>query len=194
MAKRVTAKGDFGQLAVASAVLVGVVSIVYALSFGLLDRSQPELAAIVNAACLVLAGLLSLPVVIALYQRLQAVDRGYAAYGALLGTLGAIGSIMHGGYDLGSAISVPYANPASLANLPSQSDPRGLLTFAVTGLAIIVRTLLFKRARANRWFVLTGFLLGAILIFIYFARLIIVYLDDPLIVATVIATGLVINP
>jgi hypothetical protein len=48
----------------------------------------------------------------------------------------ALGAAIHGGYDLANLINLP-ASAAALPDLPSQVDPRGLLTFGVMGLGLL---------------------------------------------------------
>ncbi|MDP9243568.1 MAG: hypothetical protein M3O77_00615 [Chloroflexota bacterium] len=55
-----------------------------------------------------------------------------AFWALALGLAGALGAALHGGYDLANAINPPASDP--IANLPSPIDPRGLLTFGVSGL------------------------------------------------------------
>jgi hypothetical protein len=57
----------------------------------------------------------------------------------LLGFTGALGSAVHGGYDLANALSTPTNTlTETIARLPNPVDPRGLLTFGVAGLGLFV--------------------------------------------------------
>ena len=49
--------------------------------------------------------------------------------------VGSLLSLVHGGFDLANVIHPPGQD---LADLPNFADPRGLATFAITGLAYFV--------------------------------------------------------
>ena len=68
-------------------------------------------------------------------------DEAASRLGLTLGVVGAVGSAIHGGYDL--AISLPVA--AGPLDAPNAVDPRGLLTFGAAGLGLLV--IMADRAR-----------------------------------------------
>src|SRR5690348_6629084 len=61
----------------------------------------------ISAFFLMLGGLLATPVLLAVYERLRETDASFARWGLLLGLAAAIGSLIHGGYDLANAINPP---------------------------------------------------------------------------------------
>jgi len=89
----------------------------------------------------------------------------------VLALVGAFGATLHGGYDLANLANPP----ASLAtDLPSSVDPRGLGTFALTGLALAVIGVLILRGGAfPRPLGYLAFLSAALLVFVYVGRLVI---------------------
>jgi len=132
---------------------------------------------------------------VGLYSRLQQTEAGFALWALLLGTLGAGGSLLHGGYNLANAVNIPDSLPTNLANLPSQADPRGLLTFGITGIAVLISAWLIVRGGVlPRNLGYLGYILGILLIVIYLGRLIVLDPTHPLIVAAVLPTGFIINP
>src|SRR5215210_2061958 len=88
-----------------------------------------------------LGGLLSTAVLAAVYGRLRETDAAFALWGFLLGIAGALGSAVHGGYDLANSINPP----PSISDLPNPVDPRGLLTFGVAGAALFIVAWLILR-------------------------------------------------
>jgi hypothetical protein len=177
------------------AILTGVVGLLYAVAFIVIARSNPQLGGLLSALFLAVGGLLSTAVFTALYLHLETADRGFALWALLLGMIAAIGSAIHGAYDLANAIHVPDSLPANLANLPNQVDPRGLLTFRLAGVAVLVVAWLGARSgRLPRNLGYLGYVLGVLLVVIYLARLIILDATNPLIVVTVLITGFIINP
>jgi hypothetical protein len=177
------------------AILAGISGFLYAVAFVGIARSNPQLGGLFSALFLMLGGLLTSAVIVELYQRLRETDESFALWALALGLIGAAGSAIHGGYDLANAINVPDSIPANLANLPSQVDPRGLLTFGVAGLGILlVSWLMVRGGQFPRNLGYLGYVLGILLIVIYLARLIILDPTNPLVVAAVLPTGFIINP
>lgn len=141
---------------------------------------------------LTIAGLMSLEVFAALYLKLKEVDEGWALIALLLGLAGAIGTIVHGGYDLANAI-----NPPSIVNtdLPNQVDPRGLLAFGVTGFAILKNAYLMRMSKKfTENLALLGFVSGVLLIIIYLGRLIVLNPADPILKYPILIEGFIVNP
>lgn len=177
------------------AIGAGVAGLLYAISFVVVARSNPQLGGLLSAVFLTLGGLFSSAVFIALYLHLEGADRGFALWAALLGVIASIGSAVHGAYDLANAIHVPDSIPANLANLPNPVDPRGLLTFGLAGVAVLVVAWLSVRSgRLPRSLGYLGYVLGILLVLIYLARLIILDATNPLIVVAVVVTGFIVNP
>jgi hypothetical protein len=99
---------------------------------------------------------------------------------------------IHGGYDLANAI-----NPPASANLdlPSQIDPRGLLTFGVMGIALFVIAWLIGRSVVlPKGLGYLGYLLASLLVIIYLARLIILDPSHPILLGPVLVAGFAVNP
>jgi hypothetical protein len=98
------------------------------------------------------------------------------------------GSAIHGGYDLARAI-----HPATgLPGVPSAIDPRGFLTFGLTGLGLLILASLIRRVGAFPAGLGTlGMVLGILLVAVYVARFI---LDpnEPLLLGLAGVTGLVV--
>jgi hypothetical protein len=186
---------SFEKFAGLCAIAAGIVGFLYALAFVVVSRSNPQLGGLLAALFLALGGLLSSVVFTGLFSRLQSTEPGFALWAVILGLFGAMGSLIHGGYDLANTINVPDSLPANLANLPSQVDPRGLLTFGVVGIALLVTAWLIARGgQLPRNLGYLGYLLGVLLIVIYLGRLIILDPTHPLLVAAVLPTGFIINP
>jgi hypothetical protein len=148
--------------------------------------------ALLYSLCLMLGGLLSL---VALLERLGEVDAQVAMLGLMLGAVAALGATIHGGYDLAVVLNSPGDVPAGVAALPSQVDPRGLLTFGVAGLAVLLSGLLMRRHPAfSRGLTALTFVLGALLIVVYLGRLIVLTPTSPLVLLPAALTGFVVNP
>jgi hypothetical protein len=180
------ARPGFERLAGLAAIAAGVVGFVYSASFVL----RPIDALL--GACLLLTGLLASLTLVALYERLRPTDPALALWGLLLGLAGTLGSAMHGGYDLANALHPPASvNP----DLPSQIDPRGLLTFGVTGLALwVVAWLILRCGQFPRGLGYLGYVTAALLIILYLARLIVLDATSPLVLGPALIAGFVASP
>jgi hypothetical protein len=109
-----------------------------------------------------------------------------------VGVVAAIGSVIHGGYDLANSINPPGTGTG---DLPSQIDPRGLLTFGVTGLALFGITWLMSRGGGfPKSVAYLGYALAALLIVVYLGRLIILSPSNPAVLIPAAITGFMISP
>ncbi len=177
------------------AIAAGIAGFLYALAFIVIARSNADLGGMLSALFLMIGGLLSSAVMAALYTHLREGEGGFALWGLVVGAVGAAGSAVHGAYDLANAIHVPDSNLANLANLPSQVDPRGFLTFGVIGIGVLVFAGLITRSgKLPKNLGYLGTLLGILLVVIFLARLIILDATNPVVVVTVVITGFIINP
>jgi hypothetical protein len=82
-----------------------------------------------------------------------------------------------------------------LQSTPNPVDPRGLLTFGLTGLALIFLGVMIARSeRLPRWLGYLGCLNGVLLVVLYLGRLLILDPANPLIVIPALLTGFLLNP
>jgi hypothetical protein len=185
----------FQKFAGLLAILAGVCGLLYSLSFIVLSQSAPEQALALSGLLLMLGGLLTTAGMIALYQRLEEFDSGFALWALVLGLASALGATVHGAYDLANAINPPDSNMPSFADLPNQVDPRGLFTFGIAGLAILVFSWLIIRSGVlPKNFGNLGLLLGLLLIVIYLGRLVILDTTNAVNVVPALLVGFIINP
>ena len=188
---------SYERRAGALAIAAGIGGIVYSVAFlgGVVAGWAPELGKLVSAIALLVGGLLTVAVMVAIYRRLLSAAAAMALLGLALVVIGATGATVHGGYDLANAINPPATDPLADANLPSPIDPRGLLTFGLSGLGLLV---LMLKARTTG--VLTprvaalGALVGALMIVVYLGRLIVLDPTNPLVAGPAALTGLILSP
>lgn len=186
---------NFGRFAGLLSILAGVSGFLYALSFLVIARSRPELGTLLAALFLLLGGLLASAAIVALFDRVHQSEFGFALWAVVLSLVGALGSAAHGGYDLSSALHPAAENIPSLANLPNQVDPRGLLTFGLAGLGLLVFAwLVSKDAGLPKGLSIVGYISAVLLILIYLARLVILDATHPVLIVLVLLEGFLINP
>ena len=186
-----TTSKTFERFAGLSAVLVGIGSVAYSAAFVLAVRADSRAAVVVTAVLLLLGGLLTMPVMVALHQRLRAADQGFALWALLLGVLGSLGSAIHGGFGLAKIVGPPTLP----TEIPNPVDPRGLLTFGVVGLALVVFAALIRQGgglpRALGW---VGAATGVLLVLVYLGRLILFDPNNPVLLGVAALTGVIANP
>ena len=183
------------------ALVAAVGSLAYSVAFVVLKNAG------LYSALLMIGGLVTAAVLVGVYSRVRAAGAEVAGLALLLGVIGAMGSLSHGAYDLANAIH-PEASPAqviaatsskALATLPSEIDARGVMTFGIAGVAILLFSWLIARAgNLPRGLGYLGYLLGALLVIVYLGRLIVL---DPTtstgtiaVLAPAALTGLIVNP
>ena len=192
------ATASYERFAGICAVLAVIGGLLYSVAFVILKQVT------LYSVILLTGGLLSIVVFVALYNRFRASDPSFAMLGFAFGLAAGIGSAVHGAYDLANALH-PEAAPSvlasdkvtadTLASLPNSVDPRGLLTFGVSGLAFLIFAWLISRSGSlPRGLGYLGYLLGLLLVEIFLARLIILDPKNPIVLYPAAATGLLISP
>lgn len=180
-----TRSAPFERFAGVCAVLAGVAGFLYAVAFVVL---QDEL---LSGLFLMLVGLLTSVALLAVYERLRETDGSFALLALVLGIAGALGSAVHGGYDLANAINPP----SSMPDLPNPVDPRGLLTFGVAGAALlVVGWLIVRGGQFPRGLGYLAYLSVVLLAILYLGRLIVFDPTSPVILIPALSNGFLINP
>jgi hypothetical protein len=177
---------SFEKFAGVCAILAGATGFLYAVAFVVLQDT------LLSGLFLMLGGLLSTAALAAVYDRLRETDAAFALWALLLGISGALGSAVHGGYDLANSINPP---PSLSADLPNQVDPRGLLTFGIAGVALfVVAWLILRGGQFPRGLGYLAYLSAVLLVALYLGRLIILEPTSPVILVPALLNGFLINP
>jgi hypothetical protein len=187
----------YERLAGLAAILAGAGGLVYSVAFigGVVLGGAPELGITVASTALLIGGVLTLAVLVAIYGRVRAVAPELAALGLLLGAAGAIGASVHGGYDLANVLHPPVSDVLAVNELPNPLDPRGLLTFGFAGLGLLVLAWLLRRSGTVPQRLGTlGMLVGALLVVVYLGRLIVLDPTNPLVAGPAALVGFVLSP
>lgn len=186
---------NFDRMTGLAAMAAGVSALGYSISVVIISRTNADLGEMLSGWFLVLGALLVLPVLVALYQRLRPADEGLALLALILSLVGTVGAMMHGGYVLANAFGAPGQVPTDLAALPSQVDPRGLFTFAITGLGwFIWAALLATHKKYPVELGQIGYFLGSLLTIIYLAHLFGFGGDNPVVLIPSIMVGFFVYP
>jgi hypothetical protein len=143
----------FGALAFAA---------IFAVIVGGTHQEKPFFALLLGGA------ILAVPVFVAIYQRLRETDEAFALTAFVLGLLGALGGILHGGYEL-AALETP---PKEGYYPGVESVTKGVLRYGSAGLALIlVGWLIVRGGRFPRALGYVGIFGGGLLVLTYFGRL-----------------------
>lgn len=184
---------SFARFAGISALLAAGIELSYAVSFIIVSRSNPHLGTFLSALFLLLLGSVSLPALVAVYLLLRNVNEGFALYGLVVAVGGAVGTSVHGAFDLATSINPPITGLAT--DLPSQIDPRGILTFVFSGIGLfVISWLIGKGNELPQWLAPWGYVTAALLIIIYLGRLTILTPANPVILWPVLLSGFVVYP
>jgi hypothetical protein len=177
---------DYERFAAVCAVLSAAAGLLYAVAFIVLGNLQ------LSAVLLLLGGVLTTAALVGVYARLRAVDAAASRLGLTLGVVGAVGSAIHGGYDLAVGLHPVAAGPL---DAPNAVDPRGLLTFGAAGLGLLVMSWLIRRGgQFPRPLGYLAALTGVLLVVLYLARLIVLDPANPLVLGPALLTGFVLSP
>jgi len=168
------------------AYLAGIFAFAYAYAFVLAQSP------FWSAVFLLLTGLFAVKIMAVLYRQLRDREETLALIALLFGVAGTFGTLIHGGYDLATVLAPPANVFTDVAN---QVDPRGLLTFGLTGIGVAMFSWLMGEQKAfpvglQRW----GYLSAALLVIIYLARLIIVSPAHPFLFYPVLLEGFLVGP
>jgi hypothetical protein len=153
------------RLAGSCATAVGVGGLLYGVLFAWIVWGSPAWVPELWFGLLLLGGLLSVPVAVALFQRLRVVDEGLALTALVLAVLASAGGILHGGFGLAKAV-----NPGAVAEGQSP-DALGALRFATGGVSLLVLGWLVAAGAAlPQRLAPLALLSGAVLVFTYLGR------------------------
>lgn len=196
-ADRADSDPAFSRLAGTCAIAAGVAGFVYSVAFiglVLLDAA-PDLGVIISSIALLIGAVLTVIVYAGLYRLLLDIGGGLALVALLLGVTGAVGAAIHGGYDLAVALHPPADGIGAVTDLPNAIDPRGLLTFGVSGVAaLIASSLIARHPTLPARLATLGYVAGALLIVIYLGRLIILTPTNPVVAVPAALAGFIVNP
>jgi hypothetical protein len=187
---------DFDRLTGGAAIVAGVVAFLYAVAFIILVIAgvAPEPGFAFASVLLLVGGLLSAVALTGLFPRLWAVSAPFAMLALLFGVGGTFGAAIHGGWDLAVTLHPPEGFE-QLPNVPSEVDPRGLLTFGFSGIGLLLASWLIVRGgRLPRNLGYLGYMAAALLLIIYLARLIILTPTNPIVAGPAALAGFIVNP
>ena len=157
----------YQRVAGIAAFFVGFGALVYAILFVTIVEGNTETEP--WFAILMLGAVATVPVLIALYYTLRPYDQAAALTALVLGLFGALGGVLHGGYELGLLVTPPenvaaYPGPESIS--------KGVLRYLVAGLALlVVAWLVWASGLLPRGIAYLAALGGALLVFVYIGRL-----------------------
>ena len=178
------------------AVVAGLFGFLYSIAFVLIQPTSPLIGAILSSTFMIIIGFFTTGTLTAIYGRLRGRSPEFALWAYLLGVVGAVGSAIHGSYDLANAIHpLSLGATEAAAGVPSQVDPRGFLTFLIYAVALLTFSILIITSRRfpNALGIL-GIVLAAVLMLLYFARMISLDPSNLLVVVLVILSGFILSP
>jgi hypothetical protein len=160
---------SFQRFAGWSAVTAAAAGLTFTVAFSIVVREGDRWAKWVSAVALAGGGLVTVPVIIALYALLRDREPEFALLGAFIGVVGALATATHGAFDVGG---LSERITADLGDVPNFVDPRGFSTFALTALALLVFGWLGLRTGGlDRTVARLAVLVAVLLVVLYVRRL-----------------------
>jgi hypothetical protein len=182
---------SFRRFAACSALLAAAASLVFTVAFAVVVQEGERWAQWVSWTALLIGGLLSVPVLTALYARLGRSEPEFALLAVVFGVAGAFGAAVHGAFEW-SVLANP---PGPSGDLPSAVDPRGFLTFGVTGIALgLFGWLICRVGSLPRSAGGLGLAAAALLLVVYVGRLTVLDPKTDVIRIAALVSGLVLVP
>jgi hypothetical protein len=177
-------------------VVAGIFGFLYSLSFVIIQRNSPEIGAILSSFFLIIVGFFTTGTLTAIYSRLRGRSPEFALWAYLLGVVGSLGSAIHGAYDLANAIHPSAAVAAqAAANIPSQIDPRGFLTFLIYAVALLTFSILIVTSkRYPHTLGILGIVTASVFMLLYLARLIILDPTNLIVLILAVLSGFILAP
>jgi hypothetical protein len=158
----------FERFAALAAFFVALGALMYSIFFITIVEGASGFETDIWFALLMVGALVTIPIFIALYNRLREIDTGFALTALVLSLGAAFGGVLHGGYELGGLITPPTGGYGP----GPESISHGILRYAVGGLALLFFSWLIQRDRRfPSWLAYLGYLGGALLVLIYVGRL-----------------------
>ena len=166
----------FSRFGATSAILVGPLSIAYALFYLVIARQAEFVGMLGSWLILGASGIFSSAAYVALYQRLRPASEGFALWALLLGVAASFATLAHGAYEALVLLAESGATGAqataidTVRQVPSQVNPAGLASFLVVGIvAIVFGWLIVQSGFLPRTLGYLGMFNALLLIFLYFA-------------------------
>jgi hypothetical protein len=171
-----------------AALAVAVGGVLYSLLFVVAVKSGSSLAATASWLVLLVMALVSSAVLVVVYEQVRAADPATALWALVLAVAGAYGSLAHAGYALASERN-------RTTDVVSQVDPRGLATFGITGLALLLFAVVIRRTEVlPSGLGSLGLVFGVLLVLTYLGRLVLVDPNNLALLGIAAIAGLVVHP
>jgi hypothetical protein len=171
-----------------AALVVAAGGVLYSLLFVVAVKSGSSAAALASWLVLLVMALVSSAVLVAVYEQVREVDPPTSLLALVLAVAGAYGTMAQAGYALASETN-------RTGDVASQVDPRGLATFGLTGLALLLFAVVIRRAATLPSGLGTlGLVFGVLLVLTYLGRLLIVDPNNLALLGIAAVAGLVVHP
>lgn len=181
----------FERFAGGCAVLAALAGVAFTVTFAIAVREEERWALWASAVALTIGGVVTVPVLLALYERVRDPERHFALVALVLGLFGAVGAAIHGAFDIGT-LSKP---PPTDYDFPNAVDPRGFLTFALAGVSLaLFGWLILRGSTLPRVAGQLAIAAAVLLLVLYFGRLIILDPNAYIIRVAALVSGLVVSP
>lgn len=174
---------------------VGISFFLHTAASVLVAHADKRIGTTLSAFLLIVAGLLISLLNVGLYNHLRKTNETIALWLLIISSFAAFGSIAHGGYDLAIATSKTPNDVLDIGGNPNATDPFGMLTFGLTGIAVAGWTWLKgKEESYHPDFLRLGYSLAILLFMLFAGRLLGLDPEGWIVVGLVALTGMILHP
>lgn len=163
---------SFDRFGGISAILVGVLAIVYAIFYLVIAKQAEYVGTVGSWIILAASGVFVGAAYVALYRRVRGSGEGFALWALFLGMAQSLGTLLNGAYQALLVSSMGAGEAVSAArSVPSPVDPKGLATFLIFALASFVFGWLITRGHTlPRTLGYVGMFNALLLVVLFFAN------------------------
>lgn len=164
----------------------GTAALAYSMTFAIVVQNGDRWALWASTVILGLGAAAAAPVTVAFYLRLRPLDEGLSLLALVAGLAASVGSFLHAAFDL-AVLANP---PTSAVDIPSPTDPRGVSTFLLAGVAMaLLATLLSRAASTPRYLPALGWTTALLLAWVWLGRLTALDPKTPWVAPAVVGSG-----
>ena len=185
----------FATVATAAGFVAAAAGLVYTVTFALVVQKGYHWAEWASSVALLVGALAALVVFVAAHRRFTGDEAEFGVLALVLGAIGSMAALTHAVFDIAVLAKPANAPPGTGTGVPFQMDPRGLGTFALTGVALALFGWLgFRAGVLAPGARLLAIAAGACLVIVFLGRLIVLNPKSNAVKPFAILAGLALAP
>ena len=126
----------FAAIAAGAGLVAAAAGLVYTVTFALVVQKGYHWAQWASSVALLIGALAALVVFVGAHRQFTGDEADLGLLALIIGAVGSAAALMHAVFDIAVLAKPSAGSGAAGSSAPFQMDPRGLGTFALTGLAL----------------------------------------------------------